>query len=161
MSNDSEGDSGGNPSILTGRTGSTIPFRDKRGRFGGSGRIRSGGNQFFRGTLEKGLANFERKTSDRIVEAAQDLAEKIQAYAKENAPWEDRSGDAREGLGAAVEADKDTCAIYLSHSVEYGVWLEIRWGAKYAIIIPTIEQLGPEIYSQMSGMCGEIVYYVD
>jgi hypothetical protein len=49
----------------------------------------------------------------------------------------------------------------LQHTVEYGIWLEIRWGGRYAIIVPTIEQLGPEIYEEMRGMCGEIIYYVD
>jgi hypothetical protein len=32
--------------------------------------------------------------------------------------------------------------ILLSHSVNYGIWLEIRWQGKYAIIIPTLQRYG-------------------
>jgi len=140
----------------------TVPFRDKRGRFQGSGRIRRGtGKGFFSGTLEKGLANFERKTGDGVAESSLNLAERIQQYARDNAPWEDQTGDARAGLTAGVEIDGNECSISLQHTVSYGIWLEIRWGGRYAIIIPTIEQLGPEIYREMQGMCGKIIYYVD
>ena len=138
-----------------------VKFRDKRGRFAGSGKIRGGRGTFFTGTLVKGMENFERKTSDAIVNASLEFAEKLQEYAQSNAPWEDRTGDARAGLTAEVEADQDLCEIRLSHTVDYGIWLEIRWGGRYAIIIPTIEAVGPEIYDQMHGMCGEIIYYVD
>jgi hypothetical protein len=67
------------------------------------------------------------------------------AYMKANAPWSDRTGEARAGLDYSIdEAGADT-TIYLFHSVSYGKWLEIRWNGRYAIILPTIEALGHEL----------------
>lgn len=139
--------------------GDRIAWRDNRGRFRSPSPLER--NRFWRGTLAKGLANFEFKTGTGVGEAVVKFAERLQQYAQDNAPWEDQTGDARRGLTAAVDQDNDDVTLTLSHTVEYGIWLEIRWGGRYAIIIPTIEQLGPEIYEEMQGMCGEIIYYVD
>lgn len=62
-----------------------------------------------------------------------------------NAPWEDRTGDARDGLGWSLDESLTAPTVYLFHSVSYGVWLEVRWSGKYAIIVPTIEEFGPEL----------------
>lgn len=81
------------------------------------------------------------------------LAQEVQEYARNNAPWQDESGEARKGLVAEVQQrpNKET-AIILSHSVHYGVYLENANGSVYAIIIPTLEhfadQLGTRIFGQ-------------
>jgi len=141
--------------------GDKVNFRDERGRFRKAKQFEK--NEFWQldGTLFKGLANFEFKTGDGVAEAMKKFADKLVTYARNNAPWEDRTGDARAGLVADVVADDKEMTLTLKHTVDYGVWLEIRWGGRYAIIIPTVEQLGPEIYNEMRGMCGEIIYYVD
>jgi hypothetical protein len=64
----------------------------------------------------------------------------IEDYAKTNARWIDRTSNARQGLHAFVDArDKTRVAIYLSHAMPYGIWLEIRWHGRYAIILPTLQ----------------------
>jgi len=40
----------------------------------------------------------------------------------------------------------------LYHTVEYGIWLEIRWNGQYAIIIPTIEHMGPVIMAELESL---------
>jgi hypothetical protein len=146
--------------------GDRVDFKDNRGRYRKARGFEK--NQFFntryftlKGTLLTGIAQFEFKTGDGVAEAMVKFAGKLQDYARDNAPWEDQSGDARRGLTASVVADDEEMTLTLQHTVEYGIWLEIRWGGRYAIIVPTIEQLGPEIYEEMRGMCGEIIYYVD
>lgn len=62
---------------------------------------------------------------------------------KTNAPWQDQTGNARNGLRARAEGAGNGARIVLSHSVPYGVWLEIRWGGRYAIIGPAIEEFAP------------------
>lgn len=79
-------------------------------------------------------------------------AKRVEAYAKANAPWEDRTGDAREGLTATAEVEDEGFVINLFHTVEYGIWLEIRWGGTYAIIEPTIEEMGPRVMSALNGV---------
>jgi len=74
--------------------------------------------------------------------------EKIENYAKMNAPWSDRTGAARDGLTASVEEDGGEIVLELAHTVEYGIWLETIQDGAYAIIMPTLEALGPEILAE-------------
>lgn len=77
------------------------------------------------------------------------FAKRVQDYARENAPWENRTGDARQGLVAKAEQRLWTYTITLSHTVNYGIWLEVRWDGKYAIILPTLEHMGPIFMAEL------------
>lgn len=71
---------------------------------------------------------------------------KAESYARSNAPWTDRTGNARAGLKAdhiAVPMVKHTLVIY--HSMPYGYWLEVRWSGRYAVIGPTTFNTAPEL----------------
>jgi hypothetical protein len=59
---------------------------------------------------------------------AYEQAEDMENYAKANAPWTDRTGDARERLHATVEETGPIGTIVLAHGVDYGIWLEVRFG---------------------------------
>jgi hypothetical protein len=77
------------------------------------------------------------------------FATEVEQYAKDNAPWEDRSGEARNGLRALGEQRLTKYTITLFHTAEYGIWLEVRWDGRYAIIVPTIEAMGPEFMNRL------------
>jgi hypothetical protein len=80
------------------------------------------------------------------------LAKDIQTYARDNAPWEDATGNAREGLQADTDFNAaGDHAIYLFHTEEYGVFLENANGGAYAIIIPTMEKFAGELDARMFG----------
>lgn len=90
----------------------------------------------------------------------------VQDAARQDAAWEDRTGNARGGIFFAVDGfgmsplvgnvtpeaksemsdvaiesgDKDTLIITLGHTVFYGKFLETSNGETYAIIMTTIEQ---------------------
>lgn len=70
---------------------------------------------------------------------------RVQNSARRNAPWKDRTGNARNGLFAQYSGSLDRHEIRLYHTVPYGIWLEVRWEGKYAIIVPTIQQEGARI----------------
>lgn len=72
-------------------------------------------------------------------------AQTIQDKAQNEAPWEDRTGAARAGLTAEVYDDLGELVIELYHTVDYGQWLELIQDGRFAIIMPTLEQVGPEI----------------
>ncbi len=78
------------------------------------------------------------------------FAKRVEAYAKEHAPWQDRTGEARKGLTAKGKQRLVYYEIELFHTVEYGVWLEVRWSGKYAIIQPTLEVMGPELMRELN-----------
>jgi hypothetical protein len=141
--------------------GDKVNFRDERGRFRKARHFEK--NEFWQldGTLLKGIANFEFKTGDGIIDAVQKFAAEMVEYARRHAPWEDDTGDARKGLTAEGVATNDDINLILMHTVDYGIYLEVRNSGRFAIIVPTIESFGPKIYDHMRGICGEIVYYVD
>jgi hypothetical protein len=90
-----------------------------------------------------------RLSADGLSEAVQNRllteAENMEAYAQENAPWADRTGEARAGLTAEVDADRGNVYVSLFHTVEYGRWLETIQAGRFAIIMPTIEQFSNEV----------------
>lgn len=67
------------------------------------------------------------------------LAPMLEAYAKAHRPWQDQTGNARQSLFSVSELAGEIVTIYLSHGMEYGVFLELCNSGKYAIIMPTLE----------------------
>ena len=70
-----------------------------------------------------------------------------ESYAKSKAKWKDRTGNARSGLSSSYEAhlaESSTFTIDIYHRVPYGIWLEVRFNQKYAIINKTIEKTGKD-----------------
>lgn len=76
-------------------------------------------------------------------------APRVEADAKENAPWMDRTTNARQGLNAFVDESDGSIRLVLKHQVSYGPYLELSNGAKYAIILPTLEAHYNEIWKSV------------
>jgi hypothetical protein len=69
---------------------------------------------------------------------------------RSNARWTDRTGNARQGLSASVFDSEDEIALVFFHRVTYGIWLEIRWSGRYAIIGPTMASIAPQLAQQVA-----------
>jgi hypothetical protein len=93
-------------------------------------------------------SNLEHGT-DRMMRAAlltaQSMSPEVENFMKTNAPWQDQTGNARNGLTARPYREGDEVGIVLSHSVFYGIFLESRFSGRYAIIQPTIDEMGPRV----------------
>lgn len=76
----------------------------------------------------------------------------IEAAMKRNAPWTDRTTNARNGLKAKYSRAGGGQAIVLSHSVHYGIYLETKYSARDAIILPTIRAYGPKVMRSFQGL---------
>ena len=93
------------------------------------------------------LATAIERYGDRVLTAvaavAQRVATEMQNQAKADAPWTDRTGNARTGIFGTSEADfaAHVVTIYLSHgaTISYGVWLELANSGSYAVIMRTME----------------------
>ena len=87
----------------------------------------------------------------------------IENYMKTNAPWTDRSSNARQGLYAAVEPPTSAEVIELielimAHSMFYGYYLE-NWNPvtnapmlrppKWQIIEPTLDYFAPKVWADI------------
>jgi hypothetical protein len=93
------------------------------------------------------LASVDVKEEAR--EIMEDIAKEVEGYAKQNAPWTDRTGAARQGLTAEVSEHGDDIVLELYHTVDYGVWLETIQAGAYAIIMPTLEYFSRETMDRL------------
>jgi len=125
--------------------------------------------------IAKGLEDYGERALIAIQAVANYWGQSVQDEARQNANWEDRTGNARGGLFFAVDGfglspltgevtpeaksemsdvavesgDKDTLIITLAHTVFYGKYLELSNGGRYAIIMSTIESNLPSLERQL------------
>jgi hypothetical protein len=99
------------------------------------------------------LAMLEGDPKGGAREVFEHYAGVILAYAQDNAPWGDRTGAARAGLGVVVEELEGGGAVGLSlyHSVDYGYWLEVIQSGRFAVIMPTLEMFAPQVFEAAGG----------
>lgn len=83
--------------------------------------------------------DYTRRIYLGILELARAFAPRIEAWMKQNAPWQDRTSNARQTLYSEVEATLLSIAIHMDHGVGYGFWLEYSNAAQYAIIGPALD----------------------
>ena len=106
--------------------------------------------------LSRNLQQGPAKVKKAAVVTAHRMAPEVESYMKNNAPWTDRTGNARNGLAARAYESGDEVGIVLYPQVSYGIWLEVRWSGRYAIINPTIDEMGPRVMQQFNGLLGRI-----
>jgi hypothetical protein len=104
----------------------------------------------WKGDLSGNLQTLGLRTKSRMVATARYVAPQIQSDMRENAPWQDQTGNARNGLFTQVQVGTNQVAIVLYHSVPYGIWLELRWSGKYAIITPSLAKWGPRFFALLA-----------
>lgn len=98
----------------------------------------------------------------RIIPAAKVIVEEeaveLESYMKRKRPWKDRTGRAKLGLSATVSQPSNTkFRITLSHGVSYGKWLELANEKRYAIIKPTINAKGKEMYKRFEDFLSKVM----
>lgn len=95
--------------------------------------------------LLNNLRTFNARADRALTAVMKYHATRAVAYARKNAPWRDRTSNARNGLFATAQREPSRHRIIVGHTVPYGVWLEVRWSGRYEIIRPTIDHEGPEV----------------
>lgn len=70
---------------------------------------------------------------------------RMEGEAKRNAPWVDRTANARNSLQGDAGWRGRKLVIRLSGNMDYSVFLELANDKKYAIIYPTIQKHAPAI----------------
>jgi len=88
-----------------------------------------------------------------VVAIANRWAPEIQNWMKDNAPWTDRTGNARQTLYTEVrDVTRSMVELILSHGVEYGLWLEVRWAGRWGIVNPALDHFAPQIWGDVTRM---------
>lgn len=109
-----------------------------------------GPNIEWHGNLSGNIQTLGARTKARMVAVAKYTAPNIQSDMRANASWTDQTGNARNGLFAVAQVSTNEVAIVLYHSVPYGIWLELRWSGKYAIITPSLAKWGPRFFALLA-----------
>jgi hypothetical protein len=85
------------------------------------------------------------------LEVAQEVAPKMEWYAKKNRKWTDRTGHARQGLVGKFQYAKRMyvgCRIY--SIIDYAYWLEVIQGGRFAILEETRNFFAEEFFNGIS-----------
>lgn len=116
--------------------------------------------------MQRNMELYGQKVNAAIQAVAEYIAQRAQNDSRRFARWHDRTGNARSGLIGRVDVrDRNASGqflplaerivtVYLIHTMSYGVYLELCNAGKYAIIMPTLEKLYPEVQRMLRRMLG-------
>jgi hypothetical protein len=96
-------------------------------------------------TLTPNLKGMGEKLDRRMKQLTGYYAERGQNQMRQNAPWTDRTSNARNGLFGKETSDAAKYRITYYGTVPYQIFLEVRWDGKYSIIVPTVKKMGAEL----------------
>jgi hypothetical protein len=103
-------------------------------------------------TLFERLPRFPPALDDAVARMVDLFVPKSEAYMKQNAPWQDQTGNARATLNAKPDHGLVSHAIDVAHGMPYGIWLEVRFEGQYGIIPDTIKTVGLQLMTALSGL---------
>lgn len=109
------------------------------------------GGFFMEDSMTDAIDSLSMGVTDKAREVFESAAGEILAYAQTNAPWDDRTGMAREGLITEVNEVDNEIYLVLAHTVDYGQWLETIQSGRFAIIMPTLEVYGYDVIHRAGG----------
>lgn len=96
-------------------------------------------------TITPRLAVFDERVEEAVTIIFDHFALVAETEMKTGARWTDRTGNARAGLVASADREGDTFTLNLASMASYGIWLEIRWSGKYAIIGPVQQNIADRL----------------
>ena len=91
-------------------------------------------------TVSRNLAAWADRKKAALHALGEFYAAKMEGEAKRDASWQNRTGAARQGLFGKAETRESGLVVRLAHSVEHGVYLELKNQGKYAILDPTVKR---------------------
>ncbi|MBC2579992.1 hypothetical protein [Clostridium sp. DJ247] len=103
----------------------------------------------------KGLLKFATKEKVALAIYADTVSKKLEAEAKKNASWTDRTGLSRQTLQGGKEINKDSVDVYIAGNTEQIPYLELCNEKKYAILQPTIDKNKDKILKGLDNLLGK------
>lgn len=126
----------------------TSQIRDFQGRYAGAWGIAWQGLA----AMSEGIFDYGKRIEVAKEDAMKELAKSMEDWARENAPWEDQTGNARRDLQSVVVTDGSRTVIFFGHgkNIPYGIWLETMQGGRFAIVLPTVTHFAPMIAGRVA-----------
>lgn len=109
-----------------------------------------------RDTLTPTLESYNDEVMDAIRAVLEYWGARAVTEMRSNASWTDRTSNARNGLASQVYLGGESASLVLFHTMNYGIWLEVRWSGRYAIIGPTLNEVGPKVLEMARDAIGLI-----
>jgi len=78
--------------------------------------------------IQRPAQDFVKRKIAGLFMLLQNWSGTLENYAKQNAPWKDRTGHARQGIHSGVDNYGNRFVLYLSHGMKYGGYLEMGTG---------------------------------
>ncbi len=109
---------------------------------------------FYQDQITPNLLAFPARLLDALEGLMEDLAPEVEDWMKSNAPWDDKTGNARDGLSAEAFAGPTQVGLDVGHSpdIPYGIYLEYSNDGKYAIVRPTLRVQGRRVMQETNGL---------
>jgi len=96
--------------------------------------------------LLNGLMAIGVEIAQRIRSGTMQVAGQMETYAKQNAPWTDCTGNARRTMEGFAEWGEENCILVgVAGHMPYSPDLEVMYGRRYAILVPTLDHFAPTI----------------
>jgi hypothetical protein len=108
--------------------------------------------EFKPGSLQRNLRAFDGDINALVAGVVDYRGTKAISYMKTNAPWKDRTGNARATLSAYGLHSAEWHELHLHGGMPYQYWLEVRWAGRYAIIGPAVKYQGLALMNQLRGL---------
>ena len=99
------------------------------------------------GTLLSRLRQAERDMPRNLASSIQPAMQVTIEYARAQAPWQDRTGDARRGLHVETQVSGSKVNAIIAHGVDYGIDLERRG---LGILEPALHYMKSRIQKDVS-----------
>lgn len=93
-----------------------------------------------------GARQYESAVRQAVFQLLQYYGGVAQQDAQHNAPWTDRSGNARQTLRGYADENGDVLRMVLKHGMPYGVYLETKNGGRWGIVTRTVEDLADDVF---------------
>ncbi len=100
----------------------------------------------------RGLTETEIKMRAAVGVYADSAGKKMEGEAKQNAPWENNSGKARQTITGGHVWEGNKCLAYVAGNMPYSPYLELCNEGKYAILGPTAKKMAPEILRGLANL---------
>lgn len=94
-------------------------------------------------------ANYEASIAALVRGVIQSFRPAIENWMRANAPWTDRTGNARRALHTDYDEAGRVFTLWIAHGMDYGIYLELRFAGQYAIIGPAIDHFAPQIMAEL------------
>lgn len=112
----------------------------------------SRGFDFDPGTLGYNLEKFDHDVDRYIDRAKEEAAVRGQIALKAEAPWQDRTTQARNTLWAEPYGTARNGGIRMGHGKEYGIYLEESNQGRFQVIMPVLLKTGRALMRSMEAM---------